>query len=203
MNSPRTPNHLTDPPEEDGWDGDDGIAAEASDEANHRDHQGQLKATGFWGRQAAGCLFMAQDTGRLLIAHRSARVEEPHTWGTWGGAMDRSETPAHAVRREVAEETGHDGPSTLVPLAVFSHESGFRYHNFLMIVPEEFEPVLNWESQDHRWVDLHEMPEPQHPGLSYLLQQSGADLARLSGACKAARHAVSPAPSKLAVDGLR
>lgn len=148
------------------------------DDLNHRDHEEQLQTTGFWGKQAAGCLFLARDTGRLLIAHRSDEVLEPNTWGTWGGAMDRGETPEAAVLREVDEETEHNGPRLALPLAVFSHESGFKYHNYLVVVDEEFEPTLNWESQDYAWVGLDEMPSPLHPGVKYLLEQSRDDIAR-------------------------
>lgn len=149
------------------------------EDLNHQDHAEQLRTTGFWGKEAAGCLFLARDTGRLLIAHRSDEVLEPNTWGTWGGAMDRGESPEEAVLREVDEETEHSGARLALPLAVFSHDSGFRYHNFLVVVDEEFEPTLNWETQGYAWVDLDEIPSPLHPGVKYLLDQSHARIESL------------------------
>lgn len=98
---------------------------------NHRMHAEARDATGFWGRQAAGCLVFAQETGRWLIAHRSLEVMEPGTWGTWGGAIDPHEEPLDAVLRELQEESGLLGSAILeaVPSFVFRHASGFQYHN--------------------------------------------------------------------------
>jgi len=61
-----------------------------------------------------------------------------------------------------------------VPLFVFKHHSGFTYYNYLAIVEHEFKPVLNWETQDYRWVEWGDWPEPLHNGLKLLLgdQQS-------------------------------
>ena len=140
--------------------------ASANDE-----HGAALEKTGFWGRQAAGCLFLARSTGRLLIAHRSKHVLEPHTWGTWGGAIDPGETPKQGVVREVREEAGYTGRFKLIPLFVFKHSSGFRYHNFLAVVDDEFEPELDWETQGYEWVKFGRWPKPLHPGLKSLLER--------------------------------
>lgn len=133
------------------------------------EHQAALEKTGFWGKQAAGCLFLAADTKRICIAHRSMRVEQPGTWETWGGAIDAGEDPALAVKREVKEEAGYDGPIKMIPLFVFSHPSGFKYYNFLAIVAHEFTPILDWETQGSGWFEFNNLPKPQHPGLSALL----------------------------------
>lgn len=136
---------------------------------NDADHRAADRATGFWGRQGAGCVIMAQDTGRLCLAHRSQWVKEPGTWGTWGGATDDHEDPAAAVRRELAEEAGYTGPLRLIPLMRFDHASGFRYHNFLALVPREFDPQLNWENSGYQWFQPSNWPEPLHPGVVALL----------------------------------
>lgn len=133
------------------------------------EHGAALEETGFWGRQASGCLFLARSTGRLLIAHRSKHVLEPGTWGTWGGAVDPGETPKQGVIREVKEEAGYNGDFKLIPLFVFKHESGFRYHNYLAVVGDEFVPTLNWETQGYKWVGVGKWPMPLHPGLKSLL----------------------------------
>jgi len=134
-----------------------------------REHQQALSQTGFWGRRGAGCVIMARDTGRFCIAHRSNRVEQPGTWGTWGGAIDEGEDPAQAVRRELAEEAGYTGAMRLVPLYVFKHRSGFTYYNFLAIVEQEFRPKLDWETQGWDWVEYGAWPNPLHPGLKAVL----------------------------------
>ena len=132
-------------------------------------HAAALAKTGFWGKQGAGCLFLALDTRKLLIAHRSGDVESPNTWGTWGGAIDDGESPRDAVYREAQEESGYKGDMNLIPLYVFKHKSGFQYHNFLAIIPKEFKPKLDWETQGFRWCTLDKLPKPLHPGLKMLL----------------------------------
>lgn len=145
------------------------IQISLSDEQEEK-HQKTLEETGFWGRQAAGCLFLARSTGRLLFANRSKHVLEPNTWGMWGGALDDGETPVHAVTREIVEEAQFHGKVKLVALSVFSHQSGFRYHNFLAVVDDEFKPVLNWETQGYSWVEFGAWPKPLHQGVAIALK---------------------------------
>jgi 8-oxo-dGTP pyrophosphatase MutT (NUDIX family) len=149
-------------------------------ENDDKAHAQALQQTGFWGRAGAGCLFFAQDTGRFLVGHRSQAVEQPGTWGTWGGAIDRGEDPALAVKREAHEETGYNGPVTVEPLLVF-RKNDFRYSNFLLIVEQEFTPRLNWENQGFRWCDWGAWPRLLHFGLVSLLQDaaSAATMQRL------------------------
>lgn len=127
-------------------------------------HWKAKKETGFYGRAGAGCIFLALDTNRILLGRRSALVEQPYTWGGWGGAIDGDEDPKEAIRREVKEETGYAGTYEVKPLYVF--ESGtFRYHNFLVVVAEEFQPKLNWEHAGYEWCDWGHWPSPLHFGL--------------------------------------
>jgi len=46
---------------------------------------------------------------------------------------------------------------------------GFRYYSFLLTVPAEFEPKLNGEAQDYRWVEINDLPAPLHYGFKELL----------------------------------
>jgi len=134
---------------------------EAHPDAEHFD---ALDRTGFFGAAGAGCVFLAMDTGRLLIAHRSMHVEQPDTWGGWGGAINRGENPEEAVRREVAEEAGYHGHFEMEPLFVFA-KGTFRYYNFLVIVDQEFTPTLDWETQGFEWCEWGHWPQPLHFGL--------------------------------------
>lgn len=137
------------------------------------EHQDALQKTGFWGKAAAGCLFMARSTGRILIAHRSPYVEEPGTWGSWGGAMDGNESPAQAVAREAHEEAGVVvDQDDIIPMFVFKHESGFRYFNFLVLVDDEFEPKMDWETQGYKWVEYGNWPSPIHFGIQLLINDA-------------------------------
>lgn len=135
------------------------------------EHRQALNTTGFWGKQAAGCIFLAKSTKRFLISHRSNYVEQPSTWGSWGGAIDAAEDPASAVKREIKEEAGYTGKLDLIPLYVFSKDT-FRYSNFLAVVPEEFTPKLDWENQGYVWCEYGDWPRPLHFGLVSLLNDA-------------------------------
>jgi 8-oxo-dGTP pyrophosphatase MutT (NUDIX family) len=139
-------------------------------------HSQALADTGFWGRAGAGAIIAARDTGRILLPHRSRGVEQPGTWGVWGGAIDPDEDPQGAARREVEEEAGAK-PDEMVPLHVF-RKGDFQYHNFLAIVPHEFKPKLNWETQGYKWVEYGDWPQPMHFGLESLIRNSGDEIRR-------------------------
>jgi len=135
--------------------------------------EGEESQRTYWGDKAAGCVFVAKDTGRILLAHRSDEVDfEPHTWGTWGGKIDMDETLKQAVEREVAEETGIDTAFKISPLYVY-RDGSFEYHNFLVAIPFEFTPQLNWENDDSKWVEYGEWPKPLHFGMEALIQHAG------------------------------
>lgn len=139
---------------------------------SHMSHARAMSRTGRWGAQAAGCIFLAKDTKRILLSYRSKYVNEPNQWGSWGGAIDNKETPVEAVKREVKEEAKYKGAFELIPLVVF-REGTFKYYNFLAIVDTEFTPSLDWETENYKWVDYGKWPTPLHSGLEYLIDNSG------------------------------
>ena len=149
----------------------------------------------YWGTAGAGIIPLAEDTGRFLVPLRSSYVNEPHTWGTIGGKLDtldgeegyndetgrwvemtedpELEEPEDAAQREFEEETGSDLPVELIALYTFRDPAvGFTYYNFLGLIPEEFEPESNWETDEWAWVTLPELLalEPKHFGLKALLR---------------------------------
>jgi 8-oxo-dGTP pyrophosphatase MutT (NUDIX family) len=135
----------------------------------------------YWGSEAAGCIFIAKDTGRLLFAHRSGKIEyEPNTWAGWGGKIDNDETPAQAVEREVEEETGFSGEYKINHIWTYSDpETGFNYYNYIVIVPHEFTPQLNWENDRSKWVEYGEWPQPLHYGLEALFTNAGQKIKQI------------------------
>lgn len=167
-----------------------------SDEADldphfHHDvHTAAGEANGYYGSRGAGCLVVARSTGRLLLPLRSGEVQEPGTYGVWGGAVDPGLTPEQAALRELRQESGLDHRGELVPLMVYAPEgSSFRYHNFLVVVDEEFEPVLNEEHDLAVWASLDALPKPLHFGVEALLRDE-ASVARVIEA----GAALEPAP---------
>lgn len=135
-------------------------------------HSQARDETGFWGRQGSGCIVYSRDTGRYLIQLRSDAVLEGGTWGVWGGAVDHGLTAEENALAELTQETGYDGEPDLHFLVDFIDEaSGFRYRNFLAVIDQEFDPILNWEGEDSRWCEIGDWPDPLHFGLEYVLSR--------------------------------
>lgn len=122
------------------------------------------RATG----QGAGAIFYAADTGQFLIVQRSDTGDCAGQWCGLGGGVDDTDTSyEHTVRREAEEEGGfsQDAPCDLH--FINSDDQGdFVFHNYLAVVPNEFEPVLNHEHTDHAWVPYEEFANREmHEGL--------------------------------------
>ena len=128
----------------------------------------------FWGNIAAGVLPYCKETKRFLLNYRSEYVNEPHTWGIWGGKIDNGEDIKDAVIREFEEESKYNGNVDLIDSYVFKSGAGFEYYNFIGIIENEFTPDLDWESEGFKWVTLEEMynHEDLHFGLETLLKES-------------------------------
>ena len=142
--------------------------------SDDNDHHRALEETGFWGKQGAGLIILCSSTGRVLLPLRSGSVEQPHTWGTWGGAINEGEDPRTAALRELREEAGVKiNPSTLTKLFVFT-KGTFRYTTFLAEVNSEFKPKLDWETERAEWFALDSLPSPLHFGLRSVLDDSKA-----------------------------
>lgn len=134
----------------------------------------------YWGRRAAGCLFFATSTGRVLFGLRSDKVLEPHTWGGFGGKLDGDETPIEGLERELSEEIGYHDMDRYIGVSVFSDpEHDFEYYNYLVICEEEFEPVLNAETDDYMWTQIENPPSPLHPGLKEAMSYYVAAIKKL------------------------
>lgn len=126
--------------------------------------------------KAAGCMIHAKDTNRWLFLLRSSDVDHPLTWGLPGGQIELDEDFLTGALRETAEEIGHDltgKPHSLIysirsdwPLSVFK--------TYAICVENQFEPILNWESQDQRWCELSELPTPLHWGIEAMLNSDEA-----------------------------
>lgn len=115
---------------------------------------------------AAGVMCVAPG-GRLLFMRRSAMVTEPGTWAAPGGAIDRGEQPHDAAVRELYEEAGYGGDLILHPPFI-GQFGATTYFTFPAQVPFEFEPRLNWESDDAGW--FSRAPSPMHLGTREFLR---------------------------------
>jgi 8-oxo-dGTP pyrophosphatase MutT (NUDIX family) len=133
----------------------------------------------FWGDEGAGLLVVAASTGRILVPLRSRYVMEPLTWGVHGGRIEPDEDPEEAAVREFVEETSYHGFVETFPAFTYEYEDDFEevvfvFHNFIGVVPGEFKPQKNWETERFVWMTLPELVavEPKHFGLQALLEDA-------------------------------
>jgi dATP pyrophosphohydrolase len=101
----------------------------------------------------------------FLVAHRSA--ESGGYWHTIAGKVEEGEEPDDAAMRELREETGL-GTGSLEELGEFAYireswesEPGLRVHvrAFLIDVEPGWEPTLNEEHDEYRWLPRDEAAE--------------------------------------------
>lgn len=133
----------------------------------------------FWGNLGVGILVVAKDTGRILVSLRSKYVNEPGTWGVLGGKVDNEDNLnlEQEAKRELKEETRYSGKIKIIPAYVFKAPGGgFEFHNFIGIVPTEFDPVPDWETERFEWLTLKELKilKKRHFGLEALLKDTGS-----------------------------
>ena len=124
---------------------------------------------------AAGVLFLAKDTGRCMLQLREGNKRFNHTWGFWGGIIERGETPYECIQRELDEEIGFVPElQKLNPLDVYqSKDKNFYYYSFAAVVDKEFSPTLNEESSGYAWIDIGRWPQPMHQGARATLNRNG------------------------------
>ena len=126
----------------------------------------------FHGKIGAGVLPISKTSGKILLSLRSIYVNEPLTWGIWGGKVDDIDNDIReTAKRELIEETEYSGELELFDSYVFDRKN-FRYHNFIGLVDDDFTPKLDSETQDYKWLTLEEVMriEPKHFGLNSLLK---------------------------------
>lgn len=121
----------------------------------------------FNGKEAAGALIVAKNTGRVLLLLRNEDSGEPSTWAGAGGKVEEGESIEQALQRELQEEIGVSGIE-VYPSYVFEREN-FTFHNFIGVVDEEFVPELNEEHSRYKWANVDNLPTPLHFGFREFL----------------------------------
>jgi len=119
----------------------------------------------------SGALFYSLKTKRFLLLHR-AQSKQKNVWGLVGGTNGKNELPWPALKREIEEEVGFL-PSIVktIPLETFiSTDEKFSFHTYLVVVNDEFLPILNNEHDGYSWVTFGKWPKPLHVGLRNTLQ---------------------------------
>lgn len=133
-------------------------------------HAKALEETGFWGKQGAGCMVVCPKTHRWLLNLRG-EVEQPGTWGVWGGAVDDGEALLDAAVREFREESMCGVPIRIPseePIYVFRKDK-FSYSTFIVEVDREFAVRPSKETADAQWFPLDALPDNLHFGVVAIL----------------------------------
>jgi len=126
---------------------------------------------------AAGILFMSPDDKILLMRRTGKDKDHGGEWALPAGGIEKGESPEEAARRETEEETGHEYDGALSEITNRTRE-GVEFTTFVAHV-KEFEPRLNEEHSEHRWVTTDEAREMDlHPGLRATLDRLRAHKAR-------------------------
>ena len=120
----------------------------------------------FTGIIGVGTVFLALDTERVLLQFRNSDKRHKHTWGFWGGLVEKGESPYEALTRELDEELGLvPDINKLNPIDVYqSKDKNFMYYSFVAVIEKEFMPNLNGESCGYAWVNIGTWPKPLHEG---------------------------------------
>ena len=116
-------------------------------------------------KHAAGTLLICNNTGRFLLAKRSALSNFPKTWAIVGGAIDEGEKPLEAAKRELYEETKIDPEKIKFTFWELQKDYGVDFYLFLGYCNEEFTPILNKENIDWGWFTLDDLPDNLFPNL--------------------------------------
>ena len=115
----------------------------------------------------SGGLFLAKDTKRFLLLHRT-QGKTANTWGLVGGRKEPSDTtPSDVLKREIEEEIGViDNIVKIIPLELFtSNDQNFQYNTYVVMVENEFIPKLNMEHSGYTWCSFDSWPKPLHGGV--------------------------------------
>lgn len=143
----------------------------ATRDAQQQKHADALERTGFWGARGAGCIVVCPKTHRFLLNLRG-EVEQPGTWGVWGGAVDDGEELLDAALREFREESLVSVPLRIPstePCYVF-RKGDFSYSTFIVEVDNEFAVRKSKETAGFGWFTLDQLPDPLHFGVVALLE---------------------------------
>jgi 8-oxo-dGTP pyrophosphatase MutT (NUDIX family) len=91
----------------------------------------------------------------VLAVHRSP--QNGAYWHSIAGGVEEGESYADAAVRELHEETGL--VAEVEPLDHTFDYDGIRVESFVVDAPAGWEPTLDWEHDEYRWVSRAEAAE--------------------------------------------
>ncbi|HCC84628.1 MAG TPA: NUDIX hydrolase [Candidatus Pacebacteria bacterium] len=107
-------------------------------------------------------IVLNSDQTQVLLVKRVAKLLEGGKWALVGGYVERDETLAEAVRREVKEETGYEIDT---PTLIKINDSPHRPHedrqnvSFVFVCHVKTKTgSADWESSAQQWFNLTDLP---------------------------------------------
>lgn len=117
-------------------------------------------------KSGVGTLIISSSTETVMLGLRAPYKTHSMSWALFGGMMEDQETPKQSLLRELEEELGFiPDIAKIYPFDVYqSKDKHFKYYSYVIVVEEEFVPVLNKESAGYCWTKLGNWPRPMHQG---------------------------------------
>lgn len=115
----------------------------------------------------SGGIFLARTTKRFLFVQRT-QIKTMGMWAMVGGKSEKSDrTPIDTLTREIVEEIGVlPKIDKIIPVDHYtSADKQFKYGTYIMVVEDEFIPILNSEHSSYAWCQYNHWPKPLHPGV--------------------------------------
>ena len=146
-----------------------------------------VPARGDWQGASACAIVLAEDTGRVLVKQGVPADGPGPEWGTWTADVLAGQSPLRVAINTIAERCAYEGDLALSRLTTFSDARFFVQHNYVAIVPREFEPRIGDGCLAYRWCELDRLPQPLSPALAHLLDRSGSDVRAMADLYKGIR----------------
>jgi mutator protein MutT len=102
------------------------------------------------------------ESGKVLILKRANTAEGDGKWCLPGGNIEYGETADEAMVREIKQETSLNCTDTKFLFfleSLPSRESELHYINFVYKCSADGKVKLNYESSDHAWINLADLPD--------------------------------------------
>lgn len=122
-------------------------------------------------KKCVGALIKAKATNRVLLVCRSSRSYNGQ-YCLVGGKIKYGESLVNGLCRELNEELG--GMPDIIKITRLSEfmtdDKHFAFLSAVIVVENEFVPILNKESHGYVWSDIDYLPKPLHPSIKEILK---------------------------------
>ena len=139
---------------------------------------------GSWQGVSACAIVLAEDTGRALVKQCVRADGAGLEWGTWSADVLAGQSPLQVAINAIAGRCAYEGDLALSRLTPFADARLFVQHNYVAVVPREFEPRIGAGCPGYLWCDLDRLPQPLSPALAHLLDRSGRDVRAMAALYK-------------------